>query len=624
MEQATQSPATLVPSGSLIPLTFTSSPGSSPTTLFISSNSRSLLFFQIAATGGDVAPTTVYVDATGFELGEPLPPPTPIFLPPIPVTLPAPPDTDNGTPPTLHEEVSTTVTASPTRITEVTETPPETETETVTLTSTKTTTTTTTTTLTEEHDAPTITLTRTSPPKTVTNTIVVTLSPSPPPQSSSSHATPHTSASPALPSSSPNLPSLSGLEVWSAPSHLENLDPFNITFFPGSGKNLKIVTGIPPKASASPSKNQRVSAAKAPIAPDDDDGDESDSREQTLPPLTTWSPSSTSMQLLYPANSINPAGTPKGGEEFYASPLDLSRARNVSLRYSVYFPADFDWVLAGKLPGMYGGHTGCSGGNKALDCFSTRLMWRSGGAGELYLYAAKDKQTKALCSDPRSTCDAAYGFSIGRGSFTWAAGAWTTVTQTVVLNTPGKQDGAFTLDVNGKRVIAKDGVFYRDVLFPDGKMKNGKGTTSSGRGPMTGEPVTLAPTPRPTTTHRNDDPLGDILGPLLSEIGHLIRRRGPHTPATPAEPTPCPSPPFDDSRGQGDDEPNESEDEESALDDEGADTPFGIMATPQRDGNSIGFLGIFFSTFFGGHDEKYATPRDQYVWFKDFAMSYNA
>jgi len=34
----------------------------------------------------------------------------------------------------------------------------------------------------------------------------------------------------------------------------------------------------------------------------------------------------------------------------------------------------------------------------------------------------------------------------------------------------------------------------------------------------------------------------------------------------------------------------------------------------------IGFVGIFFSTFFGGHGAAYTTPRDQYVWFKDFAL----
>ena len=65
--------------------------------------------------------------------------------------------------------------------------------------------------------------------------------------------------------------------------------------------------------------------------------------------------------------------------------LHLSGAKNVSLEYSVFFPLDFDWVEGGKAPGIYGGHDGCSGGDDALDCFSTRLMWRGKGAGELYL-----------------------------------------------------------------------------------------------------------------------------------------------------------------------------------------------------------------------------------------------
>jgi hypothetical protein len=32
----------------------------------------------------------------------------------------------------------------------------------------------------------------------------------------------------------------------------------------------------------------------------------------------------------------------------------------------------------------------------------------------------------------------------------------------------------------------------------------------------------------------------------------------------------------------------------------------------------------FCSTFFGGHEEQYATPVDQYTWFKDFAIVLNS
>ncbi|KAJ2927109.1 hypothetical protein H1R20_g9991, partial [Candolleomyces eurysporus] len=394
---------------------------------------------------------------------------------------------------------------------------------------------------------------------------------------------------------------------------------------------------------ASVPSNQRVSAAKVAVDSDfDEDEDDDAPRQRPLPPVTSWTPSSSALQLFYPAGSINPAQKPQGGAEFYASPLDISSARNVSLRFSVFFPVDFDW------------------------------------------YAAKDKQTKALCADPRSVCDAAYGFSIGRGSFTWAAGAWTTVVQTVVLNTPGKQDG-----------------FFRDVLWPS-TGKGSSATKSTKRPATTAVASRTGPPPSPTTTI-DDDPLGDILGPLLSEITHLIRRGGTRTQtasglfippsstlspplsvvvptfsyspspvllgalptltlpsptighatshlgrstgaeapqSTPLEsvllgigtsPTPTPTPGSVSgivrrSERADDDEDSDGEDNsEEQLGSDGGmgDGSFSVQATPQREGNSIGFIGLFFSTFFGGHDEKYATPRDQYVWFKDFAMSLN-
>jgi hypothetical protein len=44
------------------------------------------------------------------------------------------------------------------------------------------------------------------------------------------------------------------------------------------------------------------------------------------------------------------------------------------------------WNQGGKLPGLRGGPDthGCSGGNQTdgTGCFSTRLMWRTSGAGE--------------------------------------------------------------------------------------------------------------------------------------------------------------------------------------------------------------------------------------------------
>lgn len=154
---------------------------------------------------------------------------------------------------------------------------------------------------------------------------------------------------------------------------MTDLSSFNVSAFPGGQRNLHIVNGIPAGASATIVASNALSTNPADL---------------TAAALTSWDNSSSALQLFYPENSINPGTKPQGGAEFYATPIPMHNANNVSLEYSVFFPVDYDWVQGGKLPGLYGGHTGCSGGNNALTCFSTRLMWRQGGVGELYLVSA--------------------------------------------------------------------------------------------------------------------------------------------------------------------------------------------------------------------------------------------
>lgn len=60
----------------------------------------------------------------------------------------------------------------------------------------------------------------------------------------------------------------------------------------------------------------------------------------------------TLLSVTYPKGSIDPKAKTQGGVGFYATPLDISRAQNVTLFYDVYFPADFQWAKGGKLPGM--------------------------------------------------------------------------------------------------------------------------------------------------------------------------------------------------------------------------------------------------------------------------------
>ncbi|KAI7874166.1 hypothetical protein K492DRAFT_240971 [Lichtheimia hyalospora FSU 10163] len=162
------------------------------------------------------------------------------------------------------------------------------------------------------------------------------------------------------------------------------------------------------------------------------------------------------LRVEYPKGSSNPQSDPQGGIGFYAEPFHLKKeAKQVVLEYQVYFPKRFTFVQGGKLPGLYGGHEGCSGGADADSCFSTRFMWRRKGDGEVYAYMPESKQRKSLCDEKNNICNSDYGFSLGRGSWSFPTGEWTTIKQTLKLNSPGKTDGSVTVHVNGKKVLTE-------------------------------------------------------------------------------------------------------------------------------------------------------------------------
>lgn len=83
------------------------------------------------------------------------------------------------------------------------------------------------------------------------------------------------------------------------------------------------------------------------------------------------------LSVTYPAGSRNPgaSGLVIGGLGIYAlTPIDFSQQRSISLSYKVFFPAGFNFVKGGKLPGLYGGHPSCSGGSSVIyrDIYSRR------------------------------------------------------------------------------------------------------------------------------------------------------------------------------------------------------------------------------------------------------------
>ncbi|KAG8933536.1 hypothetical protein FRC02_011647 [Tulasnella sp. 418] len=171
----------------------------------------------------------------------------------------------------------------------------------------------------------------------------------------------------------------------------------------------------------------------------------------------------TAMQAFFPKGSVEPGDTPYGGFSFYAyGPIDLTKGTEILFSYSVYFEPGFQFNMGGKLPGLYGGSSdgvavSCSGGRKDNNCFSLRLMWRTGGEAELYAYLPPgEPANEKIC---HGSCP--YGASVGRGKFKWQTGKWNTIAERVKLNDVGKANGEVEIYYGGKSVILLTGVVIR-------------------------------------------------------------------------------------------------------------------------------------------------------------------
>ncbi|KLO15741.1 hypothetical protein SCHPADRAFT_248092 [Schizopora paradoxa] len=394
---------------------------------------------------------------------------------------------------------------------------------------------------------------------------------------------------------------------WTPPTRFDNLDPFKILHFADGASNVQLTDDVTANVKEGVDNSSTIfTSVGDPLVP---------------PPINTTFGSI--LQVLYPAGSVNPGNDPVGGADFYASPLNLDGATSVTLEYSVFFPSGFQWVKGGKLPGLYGGHMTCSGGDDATTCFSTRLMWRQDGAGELYLYAPKDAQTKSLCQTPPfSYCDEDYGLSIGRGSFNFSTDTWTTLRQTVTLNTPGQQDGGFLLEVDGRLAIHRSDVFYRAKPSPTrtsmsqtSDSSSTASTTESGLlGPLLGDVLRRLGLDGESAV-TTDEP--QLALSIPSSVTQTPMIDGNTLQAIPGAPVTTVTkqvggPPLTVT----------SYFFENVKEQAAASTS--LRANPQSStSTAVGFSGLFFSTFFGGSSDDYATPVDQFVWFKDFSMVIN-
>jgi len=189
------------------------------------------------------------------------------------------------------------------------------------------------------------------------------------------------------------------------------------------------------------------------------------------------------MQISFAKGSYAYRSKALGGVSFYApGPVNqpITNAKVLTFSFSVLFEEGFQFNRGGKLPGLYGGvsdevATGCSGGRRDDGCWSTRVMWRKDGEGELYGYfppSAKAQNKKAVCSSGNTSCDGDYGWSLGRGKWTWTPGTWQTMAQKITLNDAGQNNGHVVIYIDGKEVYTADNLVLRmnEKSVPRGMM----------------------------------------------------------------------------------------------------------------------------------------------------------
>lgn len=146
------------------------------------------------------------------------------------------------------------------------------------------------------------------------------------------------------------------------------------------------------------------------------------------------------------------------GAQFYVTPRTMAHHTytTLTLEYEVMFESSFPWNQGGKLPGLWGGTRDCSGGRIKETCFSTRLMWRPNGDGEVYTYVThnQDPSWDQWCNkyDNSHTepyrhihCTPDTGIELGRGSYRFGTHKWHKVRQEVQLNAQPGQKGHIIL-----------------------------------------------------------------------------------------------------------------------------------------------------------------------------------
>jgi hypothetical protein len=147
--------------------------------------------------------------------------------------------------------------------------------------------------------------------------------------------------------------------------------------------------------------------------------------------------------------------------------LNLGKSKSYELEYEVFFPSDFQWggtCFGGKLPG-FGFGSVATGGSRLRDGASVRIMWRTNGVAEAYVYYPTTCRRWTIGS--RGSGDV--GNSLWRGTLgSFKRGQWNSVKIYVAKNwirvkiNENVQSGRFCMPRN---VIRKAAVVLFHVFY---------------------------------------------------------------------------------------------------------------------------------------------------------------
>lgn len=148
------------------------------------------------------------------------------------------------------------------------------------------------------------------------------------------------------------------------------------------------------------------------------------------------------LRIGYPSGSVGPG---QGGGQFR---VKLPPREEYYLAYRLKFEDGFDFRRGGKLPGLCGGRANTGGDRPTGDGWSARYMWGRGGRMTIYLYHM-DQRTK-------------FGDGISL-DVRLEPGRWYQLVQRIKVNTPERYDGQLQVWLDGREVLNRDDIRYRNV-----------------------------------------------------------------------------------------------------------------------------------------------------------------